>query len=119
MAVVFSTSPVVFLWYVELHLLCLCSHLVVYVYHILCQLRCVYIILVHFVSKVVCVYIILVCTLSVPGMCSIIGVRVIHFRALQPPEWSRDWHCGVRVAKSGKLVGFISAVPALIKMYDK
>ncbi|XP_078322109.1 glycylpeptide N-tetradecanoyltransferase 2-like [Crassostrea virginica] len=39
--------------------------------------------------------------------------------ALQPPGWSRDWHCGVRVAKSGKLVGFISAVPALIKMYDK
>lgn len=39
--------------------------------------------------------------------------------ALQPPGWSRDWHCGVRVAKSEKLVGFISAVPALIKMYDK
>lgn len=40
-------------------------------------------------------------------------------RALQPPGWRRDWHCGVRVAKSEKLVGFISAVPALIKMYDK
>ncbi|XP_061179853.1 glycylpeptide N-tetradecanoyltransferase 2-like [Saccostrea echinata] len=39
--------------------------------------------------------------------------------ALQPPGWCKDWHCGVRVAKSGKLVGFISAVPALIKMYDK
>lgn len=39
--------------------------------------------------------------------------------ALQPPGWRRDWHCGVRVAKSEKLVGFISAVPALIKMYDK
>ena len=54
-----------------------------------------------------------------PGMCSIIVVRVFHFKALQPTGWSRNWHCGVRVAKSGKLVGFISAVPALIKMYDK
>ncbi|XP_045168087.2 glycylpeptide N-tetradecanoyltransferase 2-like [Mercenaria mercenaria] len=39
--------------------------------------------------------------------------------ALQPPGWLKDWHCGVRVIKSGKLVGFISAVPAHIKIYDK
>ncbi|KAL4222954.1 glycylpeptide N-tetradecanoyltransferase [Mactra antiquata] len=39
--------------------------------------------------------------------------------ALQPPGWQKNWHCGVRVVKSGKLVGFISAVPANIKIYDK
>ncbi|XP_014673869.1 PREDICTED: glycylpeptide N-tetradecanoyltransferase 1-like [Priapulus caudatus] len=38
--------------------------------------------------------------------------------ALQPPGWLKQWHCGVRVAKSGKLVGFISAVPANIRIYD-
>lgn len=40
-------------------------------------------------------------------------------RALQPPGWRRDWHCGVRVVKSGRLVGFISAIPATLKIYDK
>ena len=40
-------------------------------------------------------------------------------RALQPPGWLKEWHCGVRVIKSGKLVGFISAVPAHIKIYDQ
>ncbi|XP_071102854.1 glycylpeptide N-tetradecanoyltransferase 2-like [Haliotis cracherodii] len=39
--------------------------------------------------------------------------------ALQPPGWIKDWHCGVRVTKSGKLVGFISAVPAHIKIYER
>ncbi|XP_052801642.1 glycylpeptide N-tetradecanoyltransferase 1-like [Mya arenaria] len=39
--------------------------------------------------------------------------------ALQPPGWRKEWHCGVRVVKSGKLVGFISAVPAHIKIYDR
>ena len=39
--------------------------------------------------------------------------------ALQPPDWTRDWHVGVRVVKSKKLVGFISAIPATIKVYDK
>jgi len=36
--------------------------------------------------------------------------------ALQPPGWHKEWHCGVRVAKSNKLVGFISAVPAHIRI---
>ena len=36
--------------------------------------------------------------------------------ALQPPEWRQDWHCGVRVVKSNKLVGFIGATPARIKL---
>ena len=31
----------------------------------------------------------------------------------------KEWHCGVRVIKSNKLVGFISAVPANIRMYNK
>ncbi|XP_070072068.1 glycylpeptide N-tetradecanoyltransferase-like [Drosophila takahashii] len=39
--------------------------------------------------------------------------------SLQPPGWKRDWHVGVRVEKSGKLVGFISAIPSKLKSYDK
>ncbi|XP_071507282.1 glycylpeptide N-tetradecanoyltransferase 2-like [Diadema antillarum] len=36
--------------------------------------------------------------------------------ALTPPGWLRDWHCTVRVDANKKLVGFISAVPARIKV---
>ena len=36
--------------------------------------------------------------------------------ALQPPGWSSQYHCGVRVKSSNKLVAFISAVPALISV---
>ena len=36
--------------------------------------------------------------------------------ALQPPGWKQSWHCGVRVASNRKLVGFISAVPAHIRI---
>lgn len=32
-------------------------------------------------------------------------------RALKPPGYVPDWHVGIRVAESGKLVGFISGVP--------
>ncbi|XP_047136289.1 glycylpeptide N-tetradecanoyltransferase 2 isoform X1 [Hydra vulgaris] len=39
--------------------------------------------------------------------------------ALKPPGWKLQWHCGVRVASNKKLVGFISAIPAHIKIYDK
>jgi len=39
--------------------------------------------------------------------------------ALRPPGWVQEWHCGVRVKKSRKLVGFISAVPAMIKVHDQ
>ncbi|XP_042897135.1 glycylpeptide N-tetradecanoyltransferase 2 isoform X2 [Parasteatoda tepidariorum] len=39
--------------------------------------------------------------------------------ALQPPGWKKTWHCGVRVTKSTKLVGFISAVPANVSIYGK
>nr|CAD7431898.1 unnamed protein product [Timema monikensis] len=38
--------------------------------------------------------------------------------ALQPPGWRRDWHCGVRVIRSGRLVGFISAIPATQRIYN-
>ena len=31
--------------------------------------------------------------------------------ALQPPGFRRDWHVGVRVAATGRLVAFISAIP--------
>ncbi|KAG8313076.1 glycylpeptide N-tetradecanoyltransferase [Homalodisca vitripennis] len=39
--------------------------------------------------------------------------------ALQPPGWLKDWHCGVRVTKNGRLVGFISAVPATLSIYNQ
>ncbi|KAG8178139.1 hypothetical protein JTE90_029445 [Oedothorax gibbosus] len=39
--------------------------------------------------------------------------------ALEPPGWKKQWHCGVRVTKSKKLVGFISAVPATVHIYGE
>ena len=39
--------------------------------------------------------------------------------ALQPPGWKKAWHCAVRVGSNKKLVGFISAVPALIRIKDQ
>lgn len=39
--------------------------------------------------------------------------------ALQPPGWRMEWHCGVRVIKSGRLVGFISAIPAQLRIYER
>lgn len=39
--------------------------------------------------------------------------------ALQPPEWLKEWHVGVRVVKSGRLIAFISAIPAEISIYKK
>ena len=41
------------------------------------------------------------------------------FRALCAPGWLQKLHVGVRVTKSGKLVGFISAVPIRMRVYDK
>ncbi|KAI2658588.1 Glycylpeptide N-tetradecanoyltransferase 1 [Labeo rohita] len=38
--------------------------------------------------------------------------------ALCPPGWQSQWHCGVRVKSSQKLVGFISAIPVTIKVFD-
>ncbi|XP_066487403.1 glycylpeptide N-tetradecanoyltransferase 1 [Tiliqua scincoides] len=38
--------------------------------------------------------------------------------ALRPPGWLPQWHCGVRVISSKKLVGFISAIPATIRIYE-
>ena len=37
--------------------------------------------------------------------------------ALKPPGYLKEWHTGVRVTKSNKLVGFISGVPAHIRSY--
>uniref|UniRef100_A0A8C5R7V8 Glycylpeptide N-tetradecanoyltransferase n=1 Tax=Leptobrachium leishanense TaxID=445787 RepID=A0A8C5R7V8_9ANUR len=39
--------------------------------------------------------------------------------ALCPPGWLSQWHCGVRVSSNKKLVGFIRAVPANIRIYEK
>ncbi|KAL3967749.1 hypothetical protein ACER0C_029782 [Sarotherodon galilaeus] len=38
--------------------------------------------------------------------------------ALQPPNWVAHWHCGVRVEANKKLVGFIAAVPADVRIYE-
>lgn len=39
--------------------------------------------------------------------------------ALQSPGWRKDWHVGVRVTKSERLVGFISAIPSTIRVYNQ
>lgn len=36
--------------------------------------------------------------------------------ALKPPGWRKDWHVGVRVRGSGKLVAFIAAVPVQLRL---
>jgi len=38
--------------------------------------------------------------------------------ALMPVEWLPNWHCGVR-AHNGRLLAFIAAVPATIRIFDK
>ncbi|XP_070783564.1 glycylpeptide N-tetradecanoyltransferase 1-like [Enoplosus armatus] len=38
--------------------------------------------------------------------------------ALQPPNWLAQWHCGVRVDTNNKLVGFIAAFPADVRIYE-
>jgi hypothetical protein len=43
----------------------------------------------------------------------------IYFRALCAPGWIRKWHAAVRVTKTRKMVGFISAVPIKMKVYEK
>lgn len=36
--------------------------------------------------------------------------------ALQPPGYRTDWHVGVRVKGTGKLVAFISGIPSTIQV---
>jgi len=38
--------------------------------------------------------------------------------ALQPPGYVKDWHIAVRVSKTGKMVAFITGIPATIAIYD-
>ena len=40
-------------------------------------------------------------------------------RALKPPGYHPDWHVGVRVASSKKLVAFISAIPITVRVREK
>lgn len=47
------------------------------------------------------------------------SLPAVDFRALRPPGWRLQWHCGVRVSSNRKLVGFISAIPANIRIYDR
>ena len=39
--------------------------------------------------------------------------------ALKPPGFKQKWHLGVKVANTGKLMGFITAIPAKISVYGK
>merc|ERR1719235_1465618 len=39
--------------------------------------------------------------------------------ALKPPGFLAQWHLGVRVKTNLKLVGFITAIPATIQVYDQ
>ena len=41
------------------------------------------------------------------------------FRALMVPGWHEGWHCGVRLQTGGRLLAFIAAIPATIRIYDK
>ncbi|RCK58746.1 Glycylpeptide N-tetradecanoyltransferase [Candida viswanathii] len=36
--------------------------------------------------------------------------------ALKPPGWRKDWHVGIRVKATGKLVSFIAATPVSVKL---
>lgn len=58
--------------------------------------------------------------LSKSHVISVLSFSVLCFcpRALRPPGWLPQWHCGVRVNSNQKLVGFISAIPANIRIYD-
>jgi len=38
--------------------------------------------------------------------------------ALQPPGWKLQWNAGVRVKSSNKLVAFISAIPATLRIHE-
>ena len=39
-------------------------------------------------------------------------------RALKPPGFVKDWHIGVRVATTKKLVAFIAGVPMNLRIRD-
>eukprot|EP00741_Cyanophora_paradoxa_P024458 tig00022075_g23615.t1 len=39
--------------------------------------------------------------------------------ALKPPGFRRDWHAGVRATSNKKLLAFITAVPAKVRVYNK
>lgn len=37
-------------------------------------------------------------------------------RALKPPGYFPDWHVGIRVAETGKLVAFIAGIPMELRV---
>jgi len=39
--------------------------------------------------------------------------------ALKPPGFKKEWHLGVRISANKKLVGFITAIPVSIHVYNK
>ena len=40
-------------------------------------------------------------------------------RALTPPGYKKEYHIGIRVTKTGALMGFITAVPQMVHVRDK
>jgi Myristoyl-CoA:protein N-myristoyltransferase, N-terminal domain len=41
------------------------------------------------------------------------------YRALKPPGWQKEWHIGVRVSSTKRLVAFISGVPIHLRVRKK
>jgi glycylpeptide N-tetradecanoyltransferase len=39
--------------------------------------------------------------------------------ALKPPGYRKDWHLGIRRVRDQQLVGFITAIPATVRIYEK
>ena len=60
------------------------------------------------------------CHGALPRYCSVL-VRLIPYprRALKPPDYFKEWHVGVRVTSSLKLVAFISAIPIRVCVRDR
>ena len=39
--------------------------------------------------------------------------------ALQPPQYRKEWHVGVRTRDKGKLVAFISGIPVQMRIHSQ
>jgi hypothetical protein len=61
---------------------------------------------------------------SLPGRCPSLYHKIDVYlmrlvRALKPPGYYPEWHIGVRVSKTKKLVAFISGVPMSLRIREK
>lgn len=75
-----------------------------------------------FLSALIAFSMLLSC-ISLPILFCILclDISLIHiyvYRALTPPGYYPDWHVGVRLEKSNRLVACITGIPAHIQIYD-